>query len=258
MVGARILQSVRPWRLAALVGSIPAFYLALAGQRLAGSVLYVLVAAAFVIDLLAHARALRHRLAGAQPGAPQRPQPRQIPRRLACWEGVLAVGALMCAVPLAAPWPLWEWLLQLAMCGLVFLRLAHQAIGWAGPRRLLQTLVLAAVLLAVAGGGFWLLEPQVASYGDGLWLAFVTASTLGYAEVTPSTPGARIFAFFIVVLGYGVLSLATASIAALFIGADEKRLEHELHADIRRLHAEVVALRAELRSAVADRAQERK
>jgi hypothetical protein len=41
-------------------------------------------------------------------------------------------------------------------------------------------------------------------------------------------------------------------------GADEKRLEHELHADIRRLHAEVVALRAELRSAVADRAQERK
>jgi voltage-gated potassium channel len=237
MVAVRTLKRLRPWRLAALVASIPAFYLALAGQQLAGSVLYLLVAAAFLVDLRA------------------RPREKD---RLARWEGVLAVGGLVCAVPVAEPWPVWEWLLQLAMCSLVFLRLAQYAIGWAGPRRLLQTLMLAAVLLAVAGGGFWLLEPQVGSYGDGLWLAFVTASTLGYAEMTPSTPGARIFAFFIVVLGYSVLSLATASIAALFIGADEKRVERELHADIRRLHAEVVALRDELRRAVEERNQERK
>ena len=52
---------------------------------------------------------------------------------------------------------------------------------------------------------------------------------------------------FTVLLGFGMLSLTTASIAAFFIGEEEKKLRHEMHHDIRQLREEVAALRAEIR-----------
>jgi voltage-gated potassium channel len=51
-----------------------------------------------------------------------------------------------------------------------------------------------------------------------------------------------------VVIGFGMLSLTTASIAVFFIEEDEKKLRREMHYDIRLLHAEVVALRAEIKA----------
>ena len=114
------------------------------------------------------------------------------------------------------------------------------------PHHLFQVLAFAVLLLAVAGGGFYWLEPKVLTYADGLWLAFITGATVGYGDLVPSTPAARIFAVFIVLLGYALFSIVTASIAALFVSEDEKRFEKELHADIRSLRADIAALRSEL------------
>jgi voltage-gated potassium channel len=45
-----------------------------------------------------------------------------------------------------------------------------------------------------------------------------TAATVGYGDVAvvPSTPTSRVFAVVVVLLGLAVLSLATASLAAIF------------------------------------------
>jgi voltage-gated potassium channel len=102
------------------------------------------------------------------------------------------------------------------------------------------------LVFALGGGVFYWLEPTVHSYGDGLWLAFVTGSTVGYGDVVPTTTGSRIFAAFIVLVGFAMLSLVTASFAAFFIGEDEKKLRREMHQDIRELRQEVAKLRAEL------------
>lgn len=139
-----------------------------------------------------------------------------------------------------------EWLLRLGFCGLILVRLAMFFAKWVMPRRLLQTLMIAAVLLAIAGGGFYWLEPNTSCYADGFWLAFITGATVGFGDLVPSTPASRIFAVFIVLLGYALFSLVTASIAALFVGEDEKRMERELHADIRSLRAEIAELRKKL------------
>jgi voltage-gated potassium channel len=64
----------------------------------------------------------------------------------------------------------------------------------------------------------------------------------------PSTHASRIFAVFIVLLGYAIFSVITASIAALFVGEDEKHFQQELHADIRALRQEITSLRNELRN----------
>ena len=102
---------------------------------------------------------------------------------------------------------------------------------------------LAVALLGLSGLGFWWLEPTAETLGDGLWLAFTTAATVGYGDIVPTTPASKIFSFFVVLLGFGVLSLVTASIAAMWVETEERRIEREV---LRDLHREMRAMRAEL------------
>lgn len=217
---------------------VPAFYLALDGAapyRHAGSILYGCMA-------LLCAASLRQ----SGPG-------RRRWSASAWFDLCLALGALASAWPAASVWPPLEWTLRLAYSGAVFVRMAMLAKHHLSGRKPLQLLLLAVLLVAVAGAGFLWLDPGVKSYADGVWLAFITGATVGYGDLVPSTPGARVLAAFIVLLGYALFSVATASIAALLVGEDEKRLQHALHADLRLLREDIAALRAEMRDALPPR-----
>lgn len=106
---------------------------------------------------------------------------------------------------------------------------------------------LALALVGLSGLGFWWLEPTVDSLADGLWLAFTTAATVGYGDVVPTTTASKIFSFFVVLIGYGVLSLVTASIAAMWVESEERRMERtilrDIHVQMREVRAELAALR---------------
>jgi voltage-gated potassium channel len=105
---------------------------------------------------------------------------------------------------------------------------------------------VAILLLLLAGVGFLFLEPTVHSFGEGLWLAFVTGATVGYGDFVPTTTASRIFAVLMVLVGFALLSMVTATISAFFIGEDEKRTRREMHKDVRELRKEVRALRNDL------------
>ena len=111
-------------------------------------------------------------------------------------------------------------------------------------------LLSSALILGLCGVGFWWLEPRAETLGDGLWLAFTTAATVGYGDIVPSTPASKIFSVFVVMLGFGVLSLVTAAIATRWIETEERIIEREILRDMHRqmdaLHQEIVALRREL------------
>ena len=102
---------------------------------------------------------------------------------------------------------------------------------------------LALALVGLSGLGFWWLEPTVGSLADGLWLAFTNAATVGYGDVVPTTAASKIFSFFVVLIGYGVLSLVTASIAAMWVESEERRMERTI---LRDLHVQMGEVRAEL------------
>lgn len=114
-------------------------------------------------------------------------------------------------------------------------------------RGLLYSLVLCLLILGMGGLGFWILEPRAHTFSDGLWLAFTTAATVGYGDIVPSTHASRAFAVIVVLLGLAVLSLVTASVAAMFVETEERQIERDLMHEIGALRSEVRSLRSELR-----------
>ena len=125
-------------------------------------------------------------------------------------------------------------------------------------RGLWYSLALCLVIMLFGGVGFWMLEPQVNTLQDGLWLAFTTAATVGYGDVVPHTQAGRGFAALMVLLGLAVLSLVTASLAAIFVEqevedevhTEERQIEHELMREIRALREQVHAIAQRLNEPV--------
>ncbi|OAA92196.1 ion transporter [Clostridium coskatii] len=60
-------------------------------------------------------------------------------------------------------------------------------------------------------------EATVKSLGDAFWWSFVTATTVGYGDISPSTIPGRITATILMVMGIGLISLLTGTISTYFI-----------------------------------------
>ena len=141
-----------------------------------------------------------------------------------------------------AEWVAWTRLLRMATAGMVLARAAAEIRTVFSRGGLPYVLGFAVLSMLVAGAGFYWLDPSIDSYAEGLWLAFVTAATVGYGDLVPTTPASRVLAVIIVVIGLALLSVVTASVAAFFIGEDEKLLRREMHTDIRHLRDEMTRL----------------
>ena len=167
----------------------------------------------------------------------------KLPYLLANWLDVLIVFFAGLALAGAdSEWVALARLLRLAAVGLLLARAVGSIRSLFTPGGLPYVFGLAIIVFLIAGAGFYWIEPTVQSFADGLWLAFTTGATVGYGDLVPTTTSARIFAVFITLLGLSFFSLVTASIAAFFIGEDEKLLRKELHEDIRHLRSEVAQL----------------
>ncbi|MFL0198451.1 ion transporter [Clostridium sp. WILCCON 0269] len=57
----------------------------------------------------------------------------------------------------------------------------------------------------------------VKSLSDSFWWSFVTATTVGYGDISPSTTPGRITAAVIMIMGIGLISLLTGTISTYFI-----------------------------------------
>ncbi len=115
---------------------------------------------------------------------------------------------------------------------------------------LVQMLAFGAVVLVACGVGYWMFDPAIESLEDGVWLAFTTAATVGYGDIVPTSTTARIFSVIVVLLGFAILSMVTARIAAKMVGTQERRIEqeilHDLHAQVRLLRRELAEVKARL------------
>jgi voltage-gated potassium channel len=140
---------------------------------------------------------------------------------------------------------------RLGVAFLTLLAMVWRLRHWVTRGGAVYIMLVAFGVLLLCGVGYWWLEPNTPTLADGLWLAFTTAATVGYGDVVPSTPASRIFSVFVVLLGFGVLTLATAAIATTWIETEERRIEREilrdLHHRLGALHQDIAALRQEIR-----------
>ncbi|MEY4732723.1 MAG: hypothetical protein RLZZ464_789 [Pseudomonadota bacterium] len=87
-------------------------------------------------------------------------------------------------------------------------------------RSFVYAFVLCVIILLGGGWGFWAIDPAIDSLGDGVWLAFTTAATVGYGDLVPSTFASRLFAVAVFMLGLTALSLATSALTVALSKAD--------------------------------------
>jgi voltage-gated potassium channel len=94
------------------------------------------------------------------------------------------------------------------------------------PSSMPIVLVFVGVLVLVAGAAMsWAERSAFASVDDGVWWALETVTTVGYGDVVPHTTYGRILAAFVMLLGISFVAVLTASIAAMFVGQDERPAE---------------------------------
>ena len=109
--------------------------------------------------------------------------------------------------------------------------------GEAFRRKRFHLVVLTtSVVVALGAIGIFAVEngrnAQIRSLGDAFWWSIVTATTVGYGDVSPVTVEGRFIAVFLMLVGIGFIGMLTATLTSFFLQAEpttdrtiEERLE---------------------------------
>jgi voltage-gated potassium channel len=151
-----------------------------------------------------------------------------------------------------------QWQNTRALRGLRLLRVARAAallgMGLRTGKRALrhhpfQFVVLVATVTVFFGAiGVYVAEEgrnaNIQSFGDSLWWAIVTVTTVGYGDVSPTTVEGRVLAVMMMIVGVGVIGVLTAALASLLLRADHTDHADELHERLNTLEAKLDRLLA--------------
>ena len=96
-------------------------------------------------------------------------------------------------------------------------------------RKLRSVIAILTVSIIVFGYIFYLAEPQIKTFGDGIWWALVTITTVGYGDITPLTTSGRVVAGTLMLFGLGLIATVTAIVSAKFI---QNYVDHHTNDDI--------------------------
>jgi voltage-gated potassium channel len=105
----------------------------------------------------------------------------------------------------------------------------------------LVTIGVGAVAVFVAERGQ---NPSIQSLPDAIWWAIVTATTVGYGDVSPVTWEGRAVAAGLMLTGIGVIGVFTATVASMFLGQDAQHDASDIEARLARLEDKVDRLLA--------------
>lgn len=91
---------------------------------------------------------------------------------------------------------------------------------------------MAPLMLMVSGVLMYQVESKarganIRTFGDSLWWAIATMSTVGYGDKYPVTNAGKIIATLTIIVGVSLIGMLTAEIAVMFIGTREQETSRE-------------------------------
>lgn len=107
-------------------------------------------------------------------------------------------------------------------------RLSRTAAELLGRNHFGYTLLVMGSAIAAVGVLASVVEPAIETSLDGIWWALVTASTVGYGDIVPTTPQGRAFATVVIIMGLAMVALITANISAFLVDNEVDRERREL------------------------------
>jgi len=81
--------------------------------------------------------------------------------------------------------------------------------------------------VAILFGSVGIMYAEGMTLGDGMWWAFVTATTVGYGDLSPSTTLGRLIAAVLMIFGIGLIGSITSTITSYFLKLDNKTYKEE-------------------------------
>lgn len=96
-------------------------------------------------------------------------------------------------------------------------------LSMAGLDGLGYMLVFSSMVVVTGGVTAWMIEEPIDTVGDGLWWSLVTATTVGYGDISPESVTGRLTAAVLMLVGIGTLGMITGSIATYFLEEHEER-----------------------------------
>jgi voltage-gated potassium channel len=89
-------------------------------------------------------------------------------------------------------------------------------------------LIITATVVAVLAGALvvWLFaHGEYPNYGRALWFTLQTVTTVGYGDVTPTSPVGRIVGGVVMLIAIGFITIVTAAITSTFVEAARRRAD---------------------------------
>lgn len=88
-------------------------------------------------------------------------------------------------------------------------------------------------LAAIGGASIGMMYFEKMSFLDALWWSFVTATTVGYGDLSPATTAGRVIAALLMIVGIGLISSLTSAITSFFMSKHgEKEAVHNDRIDM--------------------------
>jgi len=78
---------------------------------------------------------------------------------------------------------------------------------------------------------------NIRNFGDALWWAVVTVTTVGYGDKYPVSPGGKGVAVVLLLVGIGLIGVLTATVASYFVEQQSNQEQADLGRRLDRIEA---------------------